>query len=327
MAPEQITNGPLTPATDLFAVGCLLYELLSYRKPVEGETVRGVLYQVLTTDPKPVLVLAPSLPLALGRVVAKALNKVPEDRYETARHMQSALSGIRAALSGASEPTARLAARWTPLPDAALRLVTHMSLKWRAAVLTALMVTALVLLYVSRSPSPVAAPLSTDATATLDQLLAYPLPTGLNGALTAQRDSALAAQPAASRPAGGHRGAAPGSRARRLERARREPARPHARYGGTGRGGLGAVLPAVHAPHGAVCGRGDHAARRRGARHGADALHLCAGAGRRPERKPLAPDDPLHQDARRLAGRRHPRPALAVSPRRARSRAAAAGWP
>src|SRR5438128_2132097 len=194
MAPEQITNGPITPATDLFAVGCLLYELLSYRKPFEGETVHGVLYQVLTTDPKPLRAIVPSLPLALDRVVAKALNKVPEDRYENARHMQSALSSIRAALSGASEPTARLAPRWTPLPDAALRLVTHMSLKWRAAVLTALMVTALVLLYVSRSPSPVAAPLSTDATATLDQLLAYPLPTGLNGALTAQRDSALAAR-------------------------------------------------------------------------------------------------------------------------------------
>src|SRR5204862_426093 len=199
MAPEQITNGPITPATDLFAVGCLLYELLSYRKPFEGETVHGVLYQVLTTDPKPLRAIVPSLPLALDRAVAKALNKVPEDRYETARHMQSALSSIRAALSGASETTALLAPRWTPIPAAALRLVTHAPLKWRAAVLTALMVTALVLLYVSRSPSPVAAPLSTDATATLDQLLAYPLPTGLNGALTAQRDSALAARDRAHR--------------------------------------------------------------------------------------------------------------------------------
>ena len=199
MAPEQITNGPITPATDLFAVGCLLYELLSYRKPFEGETVHGVLYQVLTTDPKALRAMVPSLPLALERVVAKALNKVPEDRYETARHMQSALSSIRAALSGASELTARLTPRWTPLPDAALRLVTHMSLKWRAAVLTALMVTALVLLYVSRSPSPVAAPLGTDATATVDQLLAYPLPAGLNAALTAQRDSALAARDRAHR--------------------------------------------------------------------------------------------------------------------------------
>src|SRR5256885_11194612 len=53
MAPEQITHRAITPATDAVAVGCLLYELLTYRKPVEGGTVHGVLYQVLTTDPKP----------------------------------------------------------------------------------------------------------------------------------------------------------------------------------------------------------------------------------------------------------------------------------
>jgi eukaryotic-like serine/threonine-protein kinase len=198
MAPEQITNGPITPATDLFAVGCLLYELLSYRKPFEGETVHGVLYQVLTTDPKPLRAVAPPIPGALERVVTKALNKVPEDRYETARHMQSALVGIRAALSGASEPTERLAARWTPIPSAVLRLVTYAPLKWRAVVLTALMVMALVLVFVSRSPSPVAAP-SANEVATLDQLISYPLPTGLNAALMTQRDSALAARERARR--------------------------------------------------------------------------------------------------------------------------------
>src|SRR3989441_11295474 len=67
MAPEQITNGPITPATDLFAMGSLLYELLSYRKPFEGETVHGVLYQVLTTDPKPLRTLTASIPTSLER--------------------------------------------------------------------------------------------------------------------------------------------------------------------------------------------------------------------------------------------------------------------
>src|SRR5438309_6840370 len=157
MAPEQITNGAITPATDVFAVGCLLYELLGYRKPFEGETVHGVLYQVLTTDPKPLRTMAPSIPAALERGVGKALNEVPEERYETARQMQSALFSIRAALSGATDTTERLSLRWTPIPSAVLRLVTHAPIKWRAAVLTTLMVTALVLLYVSRSPSPAAA--------------------------------------------------------------------------------------------------------------------------------------------------------------------------
>ncbi|HEU5261445.1 MAG TPA: serine/threonine-protein kinase [Gemmatimonadales bacterium] len=203
MAPEQITNGPITPVTDLFAVGCLLYELLSYRKPFEGETVHGVLYQVLTTDPKPLRTMAPSIPAALERVIAKAMNKVPEDRYETARQMQSALFGIRAALSGASEPTARLSPTWTPIPAAALRLVTHAPLKWRAAVLTALALVAAVLYYKSHAPPPAAEVALPEqvvlATVTLDQLLGYPLPAGLNPALTAQRDSALAARERARR--------------------------------------------------------------------------------------------------------------------------------
>ena len=200
MAPEQITNGAITPATDLFAVGCLLYELLAYRKPFEAETVHGVLYQVLTTDPKPLRTMAPSIPAALERVVAKAMNKVPEERYETARQMQSALFSIRAALSGASDTTERLSLRWTPIPSAVLRLVTHAPLKWRAAVLTALMVTALVLLYVSRSPSPVAAPSAAEfGGVSLDQLLLYPVPANINPALAAQRDSALAARERARR--------------------------------------------------------------------------------------------------------------------------------
>src|SRR5437870_80791 len=196
MAPEQITNGAITPATDLFAVGCLLYELLSYEKPFEGETVHGVLYQVLTTDPRPLRTMAPSIPAALERVVSKAMNKVPEERYESARQMQSSLFSIRAALSGASEITARLGPRWTPFPSALLRLVTYAPIRWRAAALTALMVTALVLLYVSRSPSPVAAPFPDLelSSATLDQLVTYPLSAHLNAALVAQRDSALAAR-------------------------------------------------------------------------------------------------------------------------------------
>ena len=197
MAPEQITNGVITPATDLFAVGCLLYELLCYRKPFEGETVHGVLYQVLTTDPRPLRTMAPSIPAALERVVAKALGKAPEDRYETARQMQSALFGIRAALSGASDTTARLSLRWTPIPASGWgwRLVTYAPVRWRVAAVSAVALAAAALFSVSRSPSPspAAAPLP------LDQLIASPLPGGLNPALVAERDSALAARHRAER--------------------------------------------------------------------------------------------------------------------------------
>ncbi|PYP70039.1 MAG: hypothetical protein DMD36_07860 [Gemmatimonadetes bacterium] len=199
MAPEQITNGAITPATDLYAVGCLLYELLCYRKPFEGETVHGVLYQVLTTYPKPLRTMAPSIPAALERVVSKALDKAPEDRYETARQMQSALFSIRAALSGASDTTARLSLRWSPIRASAWRLVPHLRLTWRVTAFSALAVLVAALAYVSRSPSRAAVPPAPGAArlatapadpGSLDQLIASRLPGGLNPALVAERDSA-----------------------------------------------------------------------------------------------------------------------------------------
>src|SRR5437870_1574430 len=193
MAPEQITNGPIVPATDLFAVGCLLYELLGYRKPFEAETIHGVLYQVLTTDPPALRTMAPSIPAALERVVTKAMNKVPEDRYDSAQQMQSALVAIRAALSGAGQTTERLGPRWTPLPAPVLRLISHAPMRWRVVVLASLALVVALLVSRSSGPPSLVAPLAPPA-ATLEQLIAEPLPGGLSLALLQSRDSALAAR-------------------------------------------------------------------------------------------------------------------------------------
>src|SRR3989441_12040439 len=106
MAPEQITNGAITPATDVFSVGCLLYELLTYQRPFEAESVHGVLYQVLTTEPRPLRTVAPSIPAALERVVAKAMNKVPHERYESAGPMVGTPAGVCSAISGAHDGAA-----------------------------------------------------------------------------------------------------------------------------------------------------------------------------------------------------------------------------
>jgi eukaryotic-like serine/threonine-protein kinase len=189
MAPEQITNGAITAATDVFAVGCLLYELLSFQKPFQAESVHGVLYQVLTTDAKPLRTLAPSIPAALERVVAKAMNKAPEDRYETAGQMQNTLLGIRAALSGATDSTTqRLGLRWTPLPAPILKLVTHAPLKWRMAVLIALAVVVTLLVLSPSEPEPQGARARPDAGPVAAEIPAIPV------ALGARRDSALAAR-------------------------------------------------------------------------------------------------------------------------------------
>ena len=191
MAPEQITNGPISAVTDQFAVGCMLYELLSYQKPFEGESIHGVLYQVLTTDPKPLRTVAPSIPASLERVVYKSMNKVPEDRYANAREMRSALVAIRAALSGAGETvTQRLRGRWTPIPAAIISLARPLSLRARVLTLGTLAAAVSVLLYVSRSHNNSPGDQASQPPVTVGP----PGPVVLNPALASMRDSVFSAR-------------------------------------------------------------------------------------------------------------------------------------
>ncbi|OLC02243.1 MAG: hypothetical protein DMD41_06485 [Gemmatimonadetes bacterium] len=202
MAPEQITNGAITPATDVFAVGCLLYELLTYEKPFEGESVHGVLYQVLTTDPRPLRTVAPSIPASLERVVIRAMAKAPQDRYETAKQMRATLVGIRAALSGAGETTTQRISLGT-LSDAVLSLVRPISLRARMLVLGALGTMAVVLAYTSLR-SPAAPPPPGQATAAplvgpSEGVAPAAPPAGALPAVAALRDSVLAVRGRAER--------------------------------------------------------------------------------------------------------------------------------
>src|SRR5256886_1135674 len=198
MAPEQITNGAITAGTDVFAVGCMLYELLTFQRPFEAESVHGVLYQVLTTDPRPLRTVAPSIPAALERVVAKAMNKVPHERYESANQMMASLQGIRSALSGADDEATQPLGRWTPLPRPVLKLITHAPMKWRVAVLGALAVVVGLLLV---SPGQPAAPqpgVFNPPEAAPPSALAAPIPIPttepVSLAVSSRRDSALAAR-------------------------------------------------------------------------------------------------------------------------------------
>ena len=199
MAPEQITNGAITPATDVFSVGCMLYELLCYQRPFEAESVHGVLYQVLTTEPRPLRTVAPSIPAALERVVAKAMNKVPHERYESAGQMMSTLQQIRSALSGADDEATQPLGRWTPLPRPMLKLITHAPMKWRLAVLGALAAVVILLIYapsqaVPFNPAPAVPPVTNTATQPSRPAAPAPNAAPVSLAVSMRRDSALAAR-------------------------------------------------------------------------------------------------------------------------------------
>src|SRR5256714_216317 len=104
MAPEQITEGRTTEQTDIFALGGVMYQLLTNLKPFDGPTLQNLFFRIITEDPKRVSELMPNLPRALDTIVGKAMAKDPKDRYANALDMANDLSAVRAKLSGPSYP-------------------------------------------------------------------------------------------------------------------------------------------------------------------------------------------------------------------------------
>ena len=104
MAPEQITEGKTSPATDIFAVGGVLYQILTLMKPFDAPTLQNLFFKIITEKPRSVTDLMPNLPPALDRIVNKAMAKEPADRYATALDMANELTNVRSKLSGPSYP-------------------------------------------------------------------------------------------------------------------------------------------------------------------------------------------------------------------------------
>lgn len=104
MAPEQITEGKTSPATDIFAVGGVLYQVLTMMKPFEGSTLQNLFFKIITETPRSVTDLMPGLPPSLDRIVQKAMAKEPADRYPSALEMANELTAVRSKLSGPSYP-------------------------------------------------------------------------------------------------------------------------------------------------------------------------------------------------------------------------------
>jgi eukaryotic-like serine/threonine-protein kinase len=91
MAPEQASGESVGPQADLYAVGVILYELLTGRLPFQGENPVQVMYRHVNEMPEPPRSLNRSVPLGVEAVVLKALSKDPYDRFADARTMRDAL--------------------------------------------------------------------------------------------------------------------------------------------------------------------------------------------------------------------------------------------
>lgn len=105
MAPEQISGEPVDGRADLYALGCVLYELLTGTRPFEGTSSVMVLGKQLREAPEPLAMRAPRvrIPNELAQVVMRALCKSPADRFASAAELREALVRARAKTERASK--------------------------------------------------------------------------------------------------------------------------------------------------------------------------------------------------------------------------------
>lgn len=137
MSPEQASaDRELGPQSDVYSVGCMLYEMLVGEPPHTGKTAQSVLAKILTERPRSITDIRGTVPEHIASTVSRALERLPADRFESAEDFVRALgdsgfthevkvsSGTRATPTppAASQAKGSAAARWLPWGVAAAAL-------------------------------------------------------------------------------------------------------------------------------------------------------------------------------------------------------------
>lgn len=111
MAPEQIMADEITPQTDLYALGCILYQMLTGAFLFDGETEVAVIEQHLNATPPSIRDVNPHCPPELDSLIAQLLAKAPSDRPASADEVRQALSQM---LAGETQEAASVATEDSP---------------------------------------------------------------------------------------------------------------------------------------------------------------------------------------------------------------------
>src|SRR5262249_3689044 len=103
LSPEQARGLGVDPRTDIWGVGCVLYEMIAGRPPFAGETKTDLLAAIIKATPAPLSRVAPETPAKLDEIVMKALEKDREDRYQGVKDMLVDLRRLKRRIEFESE--------------------------------------------------------------------------------------------------------------------------------------------------------------------------------------------------------------------------------
>jgi len=108
MAPEQALGGTVDGRSDVYAMGVVFYRLLTAELPFRADTGLAMVHKQINEPPRPVREVRPDLPPACAEVLARALAKAPDERYQTADEFKSALAQLGGFSTVESMPTIAL---------------------------------------------------------------------------------------------------------------------------------------------------------------------------------------------------------------------------
>jgi serine/threonine-protein kinase len=99
MSPEQVKEAPVEDKSDIFSLGCVMYEMLTGQKAFSGDNYFSIMYKIINEDPQPMHEIRPKIPKIMVRIAGKALAKDPNRRYQScmdfAYDLSVALRGIK----------------------------------------------------------------------------------------------------------------------------------------------------------------------------------------------------------------------------------------
>ena len=100
MSPEQARGEDVDRRTDIWGLGCVLYQMITGRTPFVGEYEQAIVYSILNSDPEPLTSLRTGVPIALDGIMAKILAKDPSMRYQHVDELPADLKAVKAGASG-----------------------------------------------------------------------------------------------------------------------------------------------------------------------------------------------------------------------------------